>query len=171
MSEKPLENIHNQIITEFAKTVEMFDLSPGEARLFSILYLEGSPMTLDEMSEALGKSKTSISTGIRSLLDFNLVTRVWRKGVRKDLYMAEENLYKKFMSTFIQKWVESTKQHKHTLEEIESRLEENIKNGQVEGSIEEVKVRLKEMLVFHELIEESFREMKCPKTLSNPTKT
>ncbi|MUV36597.1 putative HTH-type transcriptional regulator [Lentibacillus sp. JNUCC-1] len=82
------ETVSDQIIMEFAKTAELFGLTTLEARLFAYMYLEDRPLTLDEMSEAIGKSRTSMSNGVRGLLDLKLVTRVWKKGERKDLYQA-----------------------------------------------------------------------------------
>ncbi|MDC3417274.1 GbsR/MarR family transcriptional regulator [Aquibacillus salsiterrae] len=165
MAEKQIEKINNVIVTEFAKTIEMFDLSPSEARLFSILYLEGKPMTLDEMSKALGKSKTSISMGIRNLLDLNLVSRVWKKGVRKDLYVAEESLYKKFMTSFIHKWLEATTRQKLSLKEIEKDLEvkkELFTGEEMDEEFYEAFSRLKEMIAFHQSIEKAFKQIKPP---------
>lgn len=163
MSENQLENINNLLIAEFAKTVEMFDVSPSEARLFAILYLEGSPMTLDQMSEAMGKSKTSVSTGIRSLVDLSLVERVWRKGIRKDLYKADKNLYRKFMTSFIHKWIESTSRQKQSLEEIEEILSQEIHYYGTKKEKSETDVlyeRVKEMIAFHQSIESAFQEIK-----------
>ncbi|QDP42105.1 transcriptional regulator [Radiobacillus deserti] len=131
----------------------MFDLSPSEAKLFSLLYIEGKPMTLDEMADWLGKSKTSVSNGIRSLLDLNLVERVWIKGIRKDLYQAEDNLYHKFMSNFIHKWLEAMKRQKNSLMEINKDLS-NIKNKH------ELPDRLKSMIDFHHNLEKTFKGLK-----------
>ncbi|WP_407271626.1 GbsR/MarR family transcriptional regulator [Radiobacillus sp. PE A8.2] len=165
MSENQLDHINQLIISEFAKTVEMFDLNSSEARLFAILYIEGEPMTLDQMSEALGKSKTSISTGIRSLLELNLVERVWKKGERKDLYRADENLYKKFMNAFIHKWLDAANRQKNSLEEIESILEESTFNEKdSKEEVDELFGRLKKMIAFHQLIQEAFTEIKPKKS-------
>src|SRR5699024_11462989 len=105
MCNSTTENITYVIILEFGKTIEMFCLTPLEARLFVYLYLQDQPKSLDDMSEALGKSKTSMSTSIRNLSDANLVTLVWRKGVRKDLYVANYQLFKLFMNFCINKWI------------------------------------------------------------------
>ncbi|WP_051382097.1 MULTISPECIES: GbsR/MarR family transcriptional regulator [Sediminibacillus] len=159
MSDYNLEDLNELITTEFAKTVEMFGLTPSEARLFALLYLEGVPMTLDEMSEALGKSKTSMSTGIRTLLELNLVERVWKKGERKDFYRADENLYRKFMSAFIHKWVDAANRQKQSLEEIETLLVQNTGRLSIKAESEEIDVlndRLKDMIAFHELLEKAF---------------
>ncbi len=141
---------------EFAKTVEMFGFTSLEARLFSYLYLEERPLTLDEMSEALGKSKTSMSTSVRSLADMNLVTRVWRKGVRKDLYKANKQLFKTFMTTYSHKWVEATNHQKDALMEIQKLITEE----DSERQLDDLSTKLKDILEFHQLIEQSFRNLK-----------
>ncbi|WP_028781958.1 GbsR/MarR family transcriptional regulator [Thalassobacillus devorans] len=158
-----LEELHTKVIHEFSKTLEMFALSPGEARLFVTLYLNGEPMTLDEMSKALGKSKTAMSNGIKSLVDLNLVERVWKKGVRKDLYQADENLYRKFMTSYIQKWLDAAQQQEHSLKQIESTLEHEVDKIREPSEIEEIEElynRLGDMIRFHRLITKKFSEMK-----------
>ncbi|WP_053220438.1 GbsR/MarR family transcriptional regulator [Virgibacillus senegalensis] len=161
MSNHSLKDINEWITNEFAKTVEMFGLTPSEARLFAILYLEGVPMTLDEMSEALGKSKTSMSTGIRTLLELNLVERVWKKGERKDFYRADENLYKKFMSAFIYKWVDAANRQRQSLEQIGFKLAQGNYSFSAEPEeIDELNNRLDDMIAFHQLLENAFLKIK-----------
>lgn len=163
MSDKQLEEINNLIITEFSKTAEMFGLTPTESRLFAILYLEGSAMTLDQMGEALGKSKTSISTSIRNLSDLNLVERVWKKGVRKDLYKADVNLYKKFMTSYIHKWLHATTRQEHSLIQIKNKLNEESKYFEDDRDIVEATdlyEKLKVMIAFHQLVEKSFKDIR-----------
>ncbi|MBB6454671.1 DNA-binding transcriptional regulator GbsR (MarR family) [Salirhabdus euzebyi] len=159
--ERLLEQIHNQMISEFSKTLEMFDLSPSDARLFVTLYINKKPMTLDEMSHALGKSKTSMSTGIRSLLDSNLVERVWKKGVRKDLYQANENLYRKFMRTYVDKWLDAADRQKQSLKEIKTQLKQQTKSEEVRNFeyVQSLQKRIEDMIKFHYLIEETFQDM------------
>ncbi|WP_099157334.1 GbsR/MarR family transcriptional regulator [Virgibacillus ndiopensis] len=158
MNEQQNENITNKIILEFGKTIEMFDLTPLEARLFAFLYLNEKALTLDEMSEALGKSKTSMSTSVRSLVDFNLVTRVWKKGVRKDLYQANFQLFKSFMPTYINKWIDATNHQLGSLEEIKGKLKQDNYEDNKELTI--IKKRLNKIIDFHLEVEKSFRDMK-----------
>ncbi|TMN23027.1 GbsR/MarR family transcriptional regulator [Lentibacillus cibarius] len=148
------EQITNKIIMEFAKTIEMFGLTPVEARLFVYLYLQETPQTLDDMGEALGKSKTSMSTSIRSLSDANLVTRVWRKGVRKDLYEANNQLFKTFMNNYVNRWIEASSHQKDSLETIQRELDQN--NG--ENTLEIVN-SLNDIIDFHKQVETSFRHL------------
>lgn len=166
---RTLEEVHTKVVLEFSKTLEMFGLTPADARLFVTLYIHSSPMTLDEMSKALGKSKTSMSTGVRSLLDQGLVERVWRKGFRKDLYQANENLYKNFMSTYINKWLTAANKQDKTLEEIEDKLEKSYQLFSKEKQMQEADElyqRLKDMRGFHELISDSFEELIPARTSS-----
>ncbi|GAB3060551.1 GbsR/MarR family transcriptional regulator [Virgibacillus ainsalahensis] len=153
------EETVNKIIIEFSKTIEMFDLSPVEARLFAYLYLTNEPLTLDEMSEAVGKSKTSMSTSIRTLSDINLVTRVWKKGVRKDLYQANTQLFKSFMNSYISKWVEAANHQKDSLDTIKVQIETDNRNGSSE-EFDLIDMKLNNIIEFHTQVGELFRKMK-----------
>ncbi len=155
MLESTSENITNKILIEFAKTIEMFGLTPLESRLFAYMYLAEKPMTLDDMGEALGKSKTSMSTSIRNLSDSNLVTRVWKKGVRKDLYEANSYLFKNFMSFYVNRWLDAVNHQKDSLEVIREKLEHH---DTEEGH--ETNEKLLKVINFHKQVESSFRNMR-----------
>jgi len=148
-----VDTITNQLIHEFSKTIEMFDISPTDSRLFTILYLNQQPMTLDEMSQVIGKSKTSVNTGIRTLIDLNLVKQVWKKGVRKNLYTTEEGLYQRFMQAYLGKWTSHINVQKQTIHAIQEKA-----NHRDQGDL--IENRIKEMIEFHSLIEASFNKLK-----------
>src|SRR5690625_934483 len=152
------EHITDKIMQEFAKTLEMFDLTSSEARLFAFLYITEKPLTLDEMAAALGKSKTSMSTNIRSLSDLNLVTRVWKKGERKDFYQANSQLFKSFMNAYIGKWVDAANHQKQSLKEINLFLDEYDEYEAEKASEEFTKIegRLEDIIDFHRRIETLF---------------
>lgn len=152
------ELITNKIIIEFSKTIEMFDLTTLEARLFAYLYLSKKPLTLDDMSDALGKSKSAMSTSIRSLSELNLVTRVWKKGIRKDLYQANMQLFKTFMNAYINKWIAATNRQKTSLEEINRLIEQ--KRDIPESGVEIIQQRMDGIIEFHKQVEDLFKEMK-----------
>ncbi|MFC7063528.1 GbsR/MarR family transcriptional regulator [Halobacillus seohaensis] len=153
--DQTLENIQTNIIHEFSKTLEMFGLTPSDSRLFVALYLHDEPMTLEELSEALGKSKTSISTGIRSLSDQGLVERVWIKGVRKDLYQADEKLYKKFMTSYIQKWIDASHTQSASLHAIQNTLPPSHEEPQSRF----LQDRLDQMIGFNKEIMKAFKKI------------
>ncbi|MEN2767719.1 GbsR/MarR family transcriptional regulator [Ornithinibacillus xuwenensis] len=148
------ETIRNRILLEFAKTVELFDLNPLEARLFTYLYVEGEALTLDDMSDALGKSKTSMSTSVRSLVELNLVKRVWKKGVRKDLYQANTYLFKQFMSFYMKKWIDASEDRKEALLDIKYQLE-NLSSKNDSQNLQE---KLESIIEFHQQLDSFFKE-------------
>lgn len=150
------EILYESMISELSRTLVMFDLTPSEARIFAVLYMERKPMTLDELSQAVGKSKTSMSTGVRSLLDRNLVERVWRKGIRKNLYQADYQCLKKFLKSYIHQLVDETNDRKEALEEIKEQLS---KETMHEREKEKLHIYITEMISFHKLLEEIFHKI------------
>ncbi|WP_208588862.1 GbsR/MarR family transcriptional regulator [Gracilibacillus suaedae] len=150
-----LERVNNQIISEFSKTLEMFSLNKTEAQLFVTLYLNGAPMTLDQMKDALGKSKTAMSYAVRRLQEFNLVERVFQKGVRKDLYEAREDLYKKFMKTYVNRWLQSLNLQINNLEDIQEDLDHYPAEQR-----ELFEHKIQEAISFHRSLETVFSDIK-----------
>jgi len=119
--------ITNKIMLEFSKTIEVFDLSPVEARLFAFLYLEGEPLTLDEM---------------------------------KDLYQANKQLFKIFMNTYINKWIEATNYQKTSLEEVNQSFSKQYKDEALDGDFAAIDYYLKSIIEFHNQLEIIFQDMK-----------
>ncbi|MET3683520.1 DNA-binding transcriptional regulator GbsR (MarR family) [Alkalibacillus flavidus] len=149
-----LETFHYNMISEFSKTLEMFSLNTTESQLFVTLYLSEDPMTLDDMKHALGKSKTAMNNAVRTLLDYNLVERVWKKGVRKDLYQAEKDLYDKFMRAYVNRWLEAIERQKSNLQQIEKQFanEPSKHNHQTNE-------KLQEAIKFHNTLEDVFNDL------------
>lgn len=101
-------NTYDQTIERFiqviAKNMTLYGITPSVGRLYGVLYFSEEPMTLDDMTEALKMSKTSMSTGIRTLADMRMVESTFKRGIRKDLYQSEEDWYKSFTSLFGIRW-------------------------------------------------------------------
>jgi len=72
-------------------------------QIYALLFLSDEPLSLDDVSERLGVSKSNISINIRMLEEFNLVRKVWVKGSRKDYYAAERTYPKKVLKDFLDK--------------------------------------------------------------------
>lgn len=132
-----LESARNRFIQEISKNMYLYGINESIGRLYGIVFFAEHPMTLDEMSKELGMSKTSMSTGIRTLTEADMVERVWKKGVRKDLYQTEEDWYKSFSSLFINRWrtavddnLEAVYELKKTLDDLKEHTEdENLKEA------------------------------------------
>ncbi|MBS4191257.1 GbsR/MarR family transcriptional regulator [Bacillus sp. FJAT-49705] len=105
MDEKEqLDHVRERVIETIANNMNLYGVTDSIGRLYGMLYFQNHPMTLDEMKEELGMSKTSMSTSIRHLLELKMVEKVWKKGTRKDLYKAEEDWHQTFIDLFTIKW-------------------------------------------------------------------
>jgi len=72
-------------------------------QIYALLFLSDEPMSLDEISDKLGVSKSNISINVRMLEEYGLVRKVWVKGSRKDYYAAERSYPKKVLGDFLHK--------------------------------------------------------------------
>ncbi|MFV2047122.1 GbsR/MarR family transcriptional regulator [Metabacillus sp. YM-086] len=99
-----LERTRNVVIDAIAQNMNLYGITPSAGRLYGLLFFSDKPLTLDDMKEELGMSKTSMSNSVRSLLDLNMVEKVWVKGERKDLYTIKEDWYQCFFDFFSIKW-------------------------------------------------------------------
>ncbi len=67
-------------------------LSGLQGRIFGLLYLRPEPLSLDDIANELGQSKSNVSIQIRGLGDWHLVQRVHVPGSRRDHYEAATDL-------------------------------------------------------------------------------
>ncbi|MBO8137077.1 MAG: GbsR/MarR family transcriptional regulator [Desulfotomaculum sp.] len=101
---KKLNEARDLIINAMAETMDFYGVTPSTGRLYGTMFFLEKPMTLDEMAKAMGMSKTSMSNTARTLLEKKVVEKVWQKGVRKDLYQAEQDFFKTFAEFFCHGW-------------------------------------------------------------------
>lgn len=99
-----IKKARDRVIESIADNMELYGINLSVGHLYGTLLFQNKPMTLDEMGEALGMSKTSMSTGVRNLLDLNMVNKVWVKGARKDHYDVEQDWHQNFIDYFSIKW-------------------------------------------------------------------
>jgi DNA-binding transcriptional regulator GbsR (MarR family) len=111
-----LEKTRERVIDLISQNMNLYGVSPSVGRLWGLLYFQNQPMTLDEMKNELGMSKTSMSTSVRLLMELNMVDKVWKKGNRKDLYVAEEDWYQTFIDFFAIKWRNSVAANVNAIE-------------------------------------------------------
>ncbi|SDW30119.1 DNA-binding transcriptional regulator GbsR, MarR family [Marininema mesophilum] len=119
-----IEEARRAYIESLTETMAMYGLSPSMGRLYGTMFFHEDPMTLDEMMDLTGMSKTSMSTGVRALSALKLVHKKWQKGVRKDLYEAEHDQVRSFIEFFCVMWDKEIELNARAL----SRAEENL-NG------------------------------------------
>ncbi|RAT98357.1 GbsR/MarR family transcriptional regulator [Brevibacillus sp. Leaf182] len=113
--EKILEKAQERVIETLARNMDLYGITMSTGLLYGTLLFQDKSMTLDEMGEALGMSKTSMSTGVRTLMDLNMVEKIWKKGTRKDHYEVNLDWYQNFIDLFSVKWRHACEQNVHAL--------------------------------------------------------
>lgn len=93
-----------RVIESIGENMDLYGITLSIGHLYGNMYFNQGPVTLDEMSQTMGMSKTSMSTGMRTLHDLKMINKVWGKGSRKDLYEVESDWHQNFTDYFSIKW-------------------------------------------------------------------
>lgn len=111
-----LVKARQRVIESIGKNMDLYGVTLSVGHLYGNMFFRNEPVTLDEMVDTMGLSKTSISTGMRNLHDLKMIHKVWGKGIRKDLYEVEPDWYQTFADFFDIKWRKSIEMNLQSLQ-------------------------------------------------------
>ncbi len=115
------------------------------AQVHALLYLSTKPITADEITETLGIARSNVSTSLRELQSWNLVTLTHVMGDRRDHFEARTDLWEVLLII-----VEQRK--KREIDPTVSTLRKCVLDAGDDGTPEDVKSRLNDMLQFGETL-------------------
>ena len=95
---------HDWFVGEMGLTFESDGFTRIGGRLFGHLLLADRPLSLDELADALGASKASISTDARRLLEKGVVERSGRPGDRRDYWQIAPDFFANIMQLRVERW-------------------------------------------------------------------
>lgn len=107
LSPEQIERIskaRERVIDSIGKNMDLYGITLSIGHLYGYMYFNRGPVTLDELSKTMEMSKTSMSTGVRTLLDLKMIDKVWGKGTRKDLFEVVPDWHQNFSDYFSIKW-------------------------------------------------------------------
>lgn len=90
MSEQSLTADEHRFIDDIASLLTPWGMPQVTARLYAYLLLSADAVTLDQMSEELGVSKSSASVAARLLERYFLARRFSERGSKRVFYEASE---------------------------------------------------------------------------------
>lgn len=99
-----IQKARERVIDSIGKNMDLYGITLSIGHLYGYMYFNQGPVTLDELSKTMGMSKTSMSTGVRTLLDLKMIDKVWGKGSRKDLFEVVPDWHQNFSDYFSIKW-------------------------------------------------------------------
>ncbi|RAP75806.1 GbsR/MarR family transcriptional regulator [Paenibacillus montanisoli] len=143
---RALQSSRQRVIDSIGKNMDLYGVTLSIGHLYGYMFFRNSPITLDQMSETMGMSKTSMSTGMRTLMDLKMIDKVWGKGSRKDFYEVVSDWHQNFTDFFSIKWrkaVESnTASLQKSLKEIRTLQESDPDNEKLQAisAIDEQKI-------------------------------
>ncbi|WP_168121207.1 GbsR/MarR family transcriptional regulator [Paenibacillus sp. HB172176] len=120
---KIIEKSRRRVMDSIGNNMDLYGVTLSVGHLYGNIYFNDGPVTLDEMGKEMGMSKTSISTGMRTLMDLKMIGKTWEKGSRKDLYEAEPDWHQNFVDFFSVKWRKSVEMNVSSLRKSLSELE------------------------------------------------
>ncbi|MGG4033874.1 GbsR/MarR family transcriptional regulator [Paenibacillus cisolokensis] len=129
-----IQKARRRVIDSVGKNMDLYGITLSIGHLYGNMYFNSAPVTLDEMSETMGLSKTSISTGMRTLMDLKMIDKVWGKGSRKDLYEASTDWYQNFADYFSIKWRKAVETNMHALNKSLCEMKELEQEGLEQGN-------------------------------------
>lgn len=89
----PLARSKESFISHWGEMGSSWGVPRSMAEIHALLFVEGRPMNTDEIMDRLQVSRGNVSTTLRQLADWGIVTRVRQRGDRKDYYEAEQDVW------------------------------------------------------------------------------
>lgn len=131
-----IEEAENIIISAISETMDLYGVTPSTGQLYATMYFK-EQMTLDEMRDELGMSKPSMSTGVRKLQEIEMVKKVFQRGTRKHLYVAEKDFFNSFISYFCQMWERESNTNMAAIQQAQLLLNQVIEDQTISTIIRE----------------------------------
>ncbi|MCS7464767.1 GbsR/MarR family transcriptional regulator [Paenibacillus doosanensis] len=151
--ELAIQKARKRIIESIGKNMDLYGITLSHGLLYGLMFFQNGPMTLDDMGQAMEMSKTSMSTGIRTLLDMKMVNQVWEKGSRKDFYEVESDWYQTFADFFGIKWRKALEINlqslRKSLVELQALAERFPEDAQLQACLEIDITKIKEAIAYY----------------------
>ena len=89
-----LEESRKMFVAEWGKLGSAWGVNRTMAQIHALLLAQNDVLDADEIMERLLISRGNASANLRTLLDWGLIHKVVRPGVRREFFVAEKNVWK-----------------------------------------------------------------------------
>ncbi|MEL6329955.1 MAG: ArsR family transcriptional regulator [Planctomycetota bacterium] len=86
----------DRFVEAWGRMGSAWGISRTMAEVHALLYVSGDSLCTDDVMERLQISRGNASMSLRALLDWGVVSRVHRRGDRKDYFSAEQDVWSIF---------------------------------------------------------------------------
>lgn len=95
-TQRILHESQERFIALWGQMASSWGIPRSMAEVHALLYLSDETLNTDDMMARLDISRGSASMTLRSLLDWGVISRVHRRGDRKEYFSAEQDVWKLF---------------------------------------------------------------------------
>jgi DNA-binding transcriptional regulator GbsR (MarR family) len=139
------ERVRKEIIQNFGEAYKAFGLNKLMGYVVALLIYSPKPLSLDEITRQLGRSKGPVSQIVRRLRDRKLIRKVWEpENNRKDYYEIEPEIFENAFRNNLELIKNNTRIASYIKEKVPA--DEKILAG-----------RIDDMLHFYKLMEKHYR--------------
>jgi HTH-type transcriptional regulator, osmoprotectant uptake regulator len=139
------ERVRKEIIQNFGEAYKAFGLNKLMGHVVALLIYSPNPLSLDEITRQLGRSKGPVSQIVRRLRDRKLIRKVWEpENNRKDYYEIEPEIFENAFRNNLELIKNNTRIASYIKEKVPA--DEKILAG-----------RIDDMLHFYKLMEKHYR--------------
>ena len=93
VGEAELATAQAQFVTAWGQMGPSWGISRTMAEIHALLYITGRPLNTDEIMERLSISRGNASMSLRSLVEWGIISRVHKKGDRKEYFEADQDVW------------------------------------------------------------------------------
>lgn len=88
-----IDQAKQEFIQTWGKLGAEWGINRTMAQVHALLLISPEPLSTDEIMDTLKVSRGNANMNLRALLDWGLITRELRPGVRKEHFLAEKNIW------------------------------------------------------------------------------
>ncbi len=96
MAQTAMEAARGLFIRRWGEMAARWGISRTMAEIHALLYISPDALCTDDIMEQLAVSRGSASMNLRELANWGLITRVHRRGDRKEYFEAEKDAWQMF---------------------------------------------------------------------------
>lgn len=93
ISAAALIKAQDNFIAAWGQMGSTWGISRTMAEIHALLFITGHPLCTDDVMERLNISRGNASMSLRALLDWSIVSRVHKRGDRKEYFQAEQDVW------------------------------------------------------------------------------
>jgi DNA-binding transcriptional regulator GbsR (MarR family) len=88
-----LADIQNRFVLHWGEMARNWGISKTMGQVHALLYITGREWSAEDIMAELDISRGNVSMTLRELVNWGLVSRVHRRGERREFYTAEQNVW------------------------------------------------------------------------------